>query len=171
MSKTTLADIERLCWHLSGWQVDQRSVDALLKAVTEYAGYGPDEPGQDSGAGAPWSEGGAGGAVRPAESLSGPSAADDTPEPANGSQNGVQRVEVTGTLTLVCPGLHMPISVGPVQAPQLVPEGKRRCTRCGGVQDVDQFFRKSSSGDGRRSVCRTCDAARKRARTALRKAA
>lgn len=31
-----LETIERMCWRLSGWQVDQRSVDALLGAIEDY---------------------------------------------------------------------------------------------------------------------------------------
>lgn len=179
MSETTLADIERLCWRLSGWQVDQRSVDELLKAVTAYAGYGPDQsPGvgaEGSGAAAPWPGGGVGEAERPFESLPAPDAPDDVPDPVNGLEGGVQRLHVTGTLTLVCSGTHVSVPGGAV-ALQLAPvvedpEMERVCRECGEAKPLDAYSADRRGRNGRRRLCRECDNARKRDRRAEQKAA
>lgn len=158
MSNTTLADIERLCWHLSGWQVEQRSVDALLKAVAAYAGYGPAEEAVTAPASPLGLEGGAGEAVSPAESPVAPPAAAESPEPVNVPQTVTQRIEMTGTLTLVCPGV-----CGGARAMVSEAEfGVRTCTACGREQPLDQFHRKTKDRPTRRHQCRTCEAARKR---------
>lgn len=168
MSKTTLADIERLCWHLSGWQVDQRSVDALLKAVAAYAGYGPGEESQSSDAAAPTLEGGAGEAVRAPEPLVAPTPADDISEPVKAPQAAVQRVEVTGTLTLLCPGLHTPPDPARIPPPRKarIPgdphESQRRCGKCERTLPVEEFARDAKGRNGLRYACRDCENTRKR---------
>lgn len=40
MTAVTRADIERTVWRLSGWRVEQRSVDTLLDLVDRYVGQG-----------------------------------------------------------------------------------------------------------------------------------
>ena len=164
MSETTavtLADLERLCWRLSGWSVEQESVDRLMAAVEAYASGGrisADALVASSGPGA-------------AESPRGPSpdlvVMDETPAPEIGPQRGVQgfplSLEITGTLTLVC-GCTPP---RPAMRPKAVVAGPpspdvRTCRKCGDQQAITEFFRDVKGAGGRKSVCRTCEAARRR---------
>lgn len=154
---TTLADVERLCWRLSGWQVEQRDVDTLLAAVTAYAGHGPDA--QPQGAGALAVDGGAGAAERPAGATQGASASLDASEGGSGPQTGIQRLHVTGTLTLACTG-H--------QAAPL--SGQRKlCPKCGNRKPIEAFSPDTKGINGRRYACRDCENKRKREGRAARK--
>lgn len=161
MSETvTLADIERLCWKLSGWTVEQRSVDRLLSAVRTYAGYGTDAGPHVEGASALAVEGGEG----EPETRRGPSAdlvlMDDMPQAATGPQTGTQRIELSGSVTLLCarPARKRTWAVpaGPV------PEGSRACRTCGAVHPFEHYGRDAHSPQGRRTACRDCENKRKR---------
>lgn len=176
MSETvTLADVERLCWSLSGWKVEQRDVDRLLAAVTAYAGYGPDEAVMDAPAQEPEEA-----AERPAEPLVADQAPQGTPDTLSGAQGGVQRLHVTGTLTLVCTGAHPPAALPP-RAPsgRFIPlpragevTGYRVCGKCHQSRPVEDFSRDAKGNGGRRYACRDCENTRKReSRRAKRQAA
>lgn len=156
----SLADVEKLCWHLSGWRVEQRDVDALLVAVTAYAA--------SHAGGAPRAglEGGAGDATTPAEPLSAPPVDPETPEPAPGPQTDAQRVHVSGSITVVCTGhcgQRRRRRTRPTEAVRdTAPEGYRICRICGEMRELEEFRRDASSPGGRRTGCRDCENARKR---------
>lgn len=159
----TLADVERLCWHLSGWQVDQRDVDQLLAAVQAYVAT------DHSGAAAPLAAGGTGaeetsqGAPEPSPDVS---PQGDLPQAVPAPQAGVQRIEVTGTLTLVC--APAPRQRSEPRTPLrttldgVVPETVRECRKCHSTQPIDQFVRDSHGLRGRKRICRMCENKRKR---------
>ena len=44
----------------------------------------------------------------------------------------------------------------PKPQPQPLPEGHKRCSKCGEVKPYESFFRKSASKDGRESECKAC---------------
>jgi hypothetical protein len=173
----TLADLERLCWHLSGWSVDQRSVDELLAAVEAYA------QGRASSAGALVALRGPGTPEGPSEPSAAPSATQETPGPVNGPQEGAQgatpRLHLTGTLTLVCEGHGQPAKpkqpkqrTAPVPPPAggrpkvLATPGDRDarvCRTCADRQPLTEYARDPHGPKGRKTVCRTCENNRKRA--------
>jgi hypothetical protein len=156
----TLADVERLCWHLSGWSVEQRSLDELLASVEAYARGEVTralalQPGEGQGE---------------ARTPRGPSAAlvivDEATEalaaPQTATQSIPPRIEVTGTLTLVCSCTGTPPASGEV----------KRCAKCGNRKPVEAFSRDAKGEGGRRYACRDCENRRKReSRLAQRKAA
>jgi hypothetical protein len=178
MSKIgSLADVERLCWSLSGWQVEQRDVDRLLDAVRLYAG--------SSGAAAPLVVEGGGAekaADGPSEPLAPPVGTPEPPDPTEEAQASVQRLHVTGTITLVCTDTCHRLTRGraapakprksrPVHDPS-VPEETRACRLCGDVQSIAAYHVDSHGLRGRKSVCQACENKRKRdARAARREAA
>lgn len=175
-----LAVIERLCWHLSGWQVEQRAVDELLAEVRAYA-HGV----ESSGAGAPLAYGGAGAqeaAVRPVESLTAPDGPVETSKATSGPHMPVQRIHITGTITLAGPRKRAQSKTArakprkrqwAVPDPRdLVPEDTRTCRLCGTTHAITDYARDTHGTRGRKSVCRTCENLRKRdARRAKRAAA
>jgi len=163
----TLADVERLCWHLSGWQVEQRDVDQLLAVVQAYGSGG------GSAAAPQLAGGGLEGAEPPAEDLRAPSASEEAPTPLAGPQAPVQRVEVTGTLTLKCSGAcgrsrraARKAAGRPLRVPSppaiAIPETVRTCRACGRTQPIDVYGRDAHGLRGRRSCCQDCENARKR---------
>lgn len=159
----TLDDVERLCWTLSGWQVEQRDVDRLLVSVQAYA----DAATGSSGAAAPLVVEGDGAQEAtdgPVQPLTPPAGTPEPPEPSQKAQGAVQRIHLTGRLTLICPGVH---DAPPCLREHVVPtgpdpEGTRRCRACGRVQDLAEFSRDSHGREGRRSTCRECNNLRKR---------
>lgn len=167
----SLADVERLCWHLSGWSVEQRSVDELLTAVQAYAGSTGVE---SSGAAAPLGVGGAGGPQAPHGPSADLSVTDETQAPPPGPQTGVQgvvpRLHLTGTLTLICPGKSgarprkraEPRTPLKITVDGAVPEDTRTCRKCRASQPIAEFIRDSHGLRGRKTVCRTCENTRKR---------
>lgn len=182
----TLADIERLCWRLSGWTVEQESVDRLLTAVTAYAGCAA-VPGATGPGGAPgrWQGASAGLAVvdetqAAVESPEGapeapgePLAGDRAPEGAQEREEGVQRLHLTGTLTLVCQGACPPVKPAASKrrkprarkapgAGSAVPEDTRACRKCGVVHAITEYTRDTRGLRGRKAVCRECENRRKR---------
>lgn len=182
----TLADIERLCWRKSGYQLDQRFVDELLVAVTAYAGYGAGvEPHGEGASALPLAEEDAHGyaadlvitdetqAVRPAEPPVAPPVTAEPAEAVTAPQAGVQRVELTGTLTLVCTppcaaphkpakGVPAPRVEVPVDTGSTVPQGARKCRKCPKVYPLEHYARDPHSPQGRRTACRDCENKRKR---------
>lgn len=173
--RASLADVERLCWHLSGWQVEQRDVDRLLAAVQAYA-QGAEAPAVPAVL-AVEEQAPADGAERPAEGTTPPDAAEEVYEVTGGALTPVQRVHVTGALTLVCSGGCTPPKKvtkksRPVADDPAVPEDWRQCRKCGGAQPIDHFVRDTHGPRGRKNVCRDCENLRKRnARRARKQAA
>jgi hypothetical protein len=180
-----LASIERLCWHLSGWNVEQRDVDRLLAEIQVYAaGAG------SSGAAAPLASGGEGAEMAPDAPLSAAEAPTGPVEPSGPveeAQAPVQHVHVTGTLTLVCPGGHAPAAQPAShkrQAPRTrrrvpaaqrrrqpaspdthdptQPEDYRTCRQCQESKAIGEFVRDVHGRRGRKTVCRDCENTRKR---------
>jgi hypothetical protein len=174
MSETmTRGDLERLCWHLSGWRLDQRSVDRLLAAIDAYAsGAGLSaevpslpEPEPQEAAQAP-------------EGVRGASAdhvvIDEIPEAVSGPQEGAQgvvpRLHLTGTLTLVCACQSQPDTRKAPATARARPKtlatpddpAARVCRTCMDRQPLSEFFRDPHGPQGHKSVCRTCDNLRKR---------
>lgn len=182
----SLADIERLCWRLSGWTVEQESVDRLLAAVTAYAGGGSAgvvrrDAADDSGwqgARAPLAVlDEAQAATRSPQGAPGapeePCAGDSVPGDPSGPEGGVQRLHLTGTLTLVCQGACPPVKPAASkrskprarQTPAVdsaVPEATRTCRTCTTVHPITEYPRDSRGLRGRKSVCRECENTRKR---------
>jgi hypothetical protein len=174
----TRDDIKKLCWHLSGWTVEQRDVDALLNAIDGYSG----------GCGAscasrPGLPGGTGEAVpaltAPAETTAG----EVDPQHAYAPETAAQPFRFDGTITvrLVCDA-HEPLSTqtatepdaGPVtehepvaHAAPVVPDTtrvchKRHCEVGTAPQPITEFARNAKGGEERKYVCRTCENKRKR---------
>lgn len=157
----TLGDIERLCWSLSGWQVEQRSVDTLLSAVRAYtaeAGRG----GQDGVTGAPGS----------------PARATVTDESVLAdfvAQGGVQGPDLEGTYVLtvsrvVSPGRprrikvqrNPPLDVNTSGDMGVSGETERTCRLCGHTYRIEKFSRDKSSPGGRKTACTPCENIRRR---------
>jgi hypothetical protein len=161
MSETvTLADIERLCWRLSGWTVDQRSVDDLMTAITRCVGPETDQApraglGGGEGEAEPVHE-------RPAE----PSAPVDAPEAETAPQTDTQRLHITGEITVVCRHVCERGAVVPRDG-----ETHRDCNGCGKRRPITDFHLKRRGRTTRRRVCRDCEAQRKRDQRAAAKAA
>lgn len=156
----TLADVERQCWHLSGWQVEQRDVDQLLVTVQAYAGV------EGASASVVWPvEGGEDAQDAPVAALDPEVDAGDA-EALPAPQAAVQRVEVVGRLTLVCE-----CRTAPRKEPRTplrptldgaVPETVRECRTCERTHPISHFSRDSHGRHGRKSVCRDCENLRKR---------
>jgi hypothetical protein len=156
----TLADLERLGWHLSGWSVEQRALDEFLAAVEAYA------RGEVTRALALRSEKGPGEAQTPrgpsADLVAVGEATEALAAPQTAAQSIPPRIEVTGTLTLVCSCTGTPPVSGEV----------KRCAKCGNRKPVEAFSRDAKGEGGRRYACRDCENRRKReSRLAQRKAA
>lgn len=159
----SLADVEQLCWRLSGWKVEQRDVDRLLTAVRGYAGT------ENGGAPAVCSGGCAGAPERAVESPEPPPAPVESPTAPTEALAAVQHVHVTGTLTLAWPPGWPPAPQAPaLRTPQRRPErpvvmdGTKHCHKCERTLPVERFARDKKGHGGRRARCRDCESQRKR---------
>lgn len=180
----SLADVERLCWRLSGWRVEQRDVDALLAAVESYARSAgamaretcevPREPGAQAG--------GPQGAVsepepvheRPAE----PSVMPEPSQTVNGPQTGVQSRAIAETLSLdegayVLTVTRVAKPVPPVRTPSRPDPspGTRTCRKCGITYPLEKFSRDKTSKGGRKTACTLCENIRRRDARRIKRAA
>jgi hypothetical protein len=148
---TTRSDVERLCWHLSGWSVEQRSVNRLMAAIDAYA------------AGVPLADAVAepdGGVQAPAE----PSAMLETPAAVIGPQNGAQGIEGAYMLTLT--RVDTPARTGPHRDSG---DGGRTCRKCNERKALTEFNLDPHSPGGRKTACKACENKRKRDARALKK--
>jgi len=177
----TREGIERLCWRLSGWTVEQRAVDKLLGAVDAYvAGMAPQGGALVTEAGESAPEG-----AREASADLVP--ADDTPAAEIAPQGGAQRFELVGPVTLVlCHGQCSAPAAAPDAVPdplwqrephpgrdltgRFVPQPRatvtgigKECSKCRLVKPLDDFSRDAKGNGGRRYACRDCENQRKRA--------
>lgn len=158
---TTLADVERLCWHLSGWQVDQRDVDALLAAVRAYA--------DGAGHGAPSSglEGGAGAAQPSQEASGGGDASGEPSNPSREAQTAAQGEGLEGAYVLTVTRVDRP---QPGRRTDTA-GGKRTCRKCGKRAPLENFNKDAHSPGGRKTACKTCENERKRNARRIQRAA
>ena len=141
------ADVERMCWVLSGWKVEQRAVDELLAAIDAYIrGAG----GPQTGVQAP-----CGGCLASGEG-----------EPVSGPQTDAQdRAEPVAE-----PVKPKAATVRPVYA--INPhERVRTCRKCHVTYEIAMFSRDRSSPGGRKSACTPCENKRKREHKAAQRAA
>lgn len=158
---TTLGDIERLCWTLSGWQVDQRDVDRLLSAVQAYAAAGAAEVSGSA-------------AVCPQEASAQPPVADESVQVVADAHRGAQTILIDGACVLtLTPLTRTPLVVTPPrnrpQTTYTVPaadlyEPRRTCRTCARTKDIQDFNRDHHSPGGRKSQCRDCEFFARRAR-------
>lgn len=179
-SVVSLGDVEQLCWRLSGWQVEQRDVDALLSAVTAYGeGASGLRPGLGGGTGEDTPcETPVSAPEPPAQAAEAVPACVESPQAVAGAQPGVQRIElhvrVSGSLTL-----HAADAARPVRSPGALREstgrfaarprtpldqatGTRRCSKCTKTRPLDMFSRDAKGSGGYRYACRDCENKRKR---------
>lgn len=142
----TLDEIERLCWSLSGWRVEQRDVDALLRAVQTYAGHGAD-----------------GQAVRASQDRSPLSATDEPSGSAIAPQAGVQGIRLDGLyrVTLTPAGVQSIRRVSTVHLPD-PDERVRTCRKCGDTLPITMFSPDRTSRGGRKTACTPCENTRRR---------
>lgn len=168
---TTLADVERMCWRLSGWQVEQRSVDTLLAIVDAYA-RGVVLPAEDRRG----LEGGAGEAEPPAETLPPPDVAVEIPEPAAELQTDAQSRDLEGAYVVTVTRIERP-DPEPEDEPEATGQGDgsdldaylappeervRTCRKCGLTFALAKFSRDKSSRGGRKTACTPCENIRRR---------
>lgn len=166
----TLERIERLCWTLSGWQVEQRSVDTLLSAVQEYASAAGRTVGQGGATGAP-------------ESPARASVTDESLLAKFVAQGGVQSPDLEGTYVLtvsrvVSPGRprrdrsqgSAPLDVNTSAESGESEETERTCRLCGHTYRIEKFSRDKSSPGGRKTACTPCENIRRRDQRRARKA-
>jgi hypothetical protein len=158
--RVVLADIERACWQLSGWRVDQRSVDRLLTLVSDYARA---EGGAVAAAPLPGLEAATETAERPAAHTAQGQTGDAPAEPVTGPQEGVQRLHITGTLTLVVAQPEQ--RKRPPRARKSADETEeteRMCVKCRRTLALKEFGRHTKGRTGWRTSCRECENTRKR---------
>lgn len=177
MGGTTLGDVERLVWRLSGWEVEQVSLNAVLKAVRDHAeahGVVCDcaaHPGMDAHMPPQAPQEAVYAPLTPMETPAAPQA------PAE-AQAPVQRVEVSGTVTVVCgcaQGAGGTPQAPPVRQVRAAPAHSaarpmkeagagpgRVCRKCGHRWALEEFARDRKGPDGRRTACRACENTRRR---------
>lgn len=155
---TTRGDIERLCWRLSGWQVDQAAVDRLLLAVDAYVAGAPvpaEIPAQES---APASQ----------EPVTAPVAQ----EPARlvvEPDAAVQGFE--GAYVLTVSRIDRPEPQGRPLPRADTEEPMRKCRKCGTVYPIQMYNRDPYGRGGRKTACGPCENKRKREARRLSRAA
>lgn len=157
----TLAEIERLCWHLSGWSVDQRSVDELLAAIRLYAHSVVPLAEAVATASDPV----------PQEPVCAPASTEpdpEHPEPEREAHSGTRRADWKGELTVRVVIGGKSSRRGPMtpleRAANDVSDSKKRrtCRKCSTDQPLTEFMRNSRMTGHRKTVCRTCENTRKR---------
>lgn len=146
-------DIERLCWRLSGWRVDQASVDRLLLAVDAYVAHAPlpAEARPDVPAQSP--------PLAAQEAVTPPA----VPEPVQAVAEPPAAVQsIEGAYVLTVSRIDRP---EPPQKP--VPradreEPMRKCRKCGTVYPIQMYNRDPYGRGGRKTACGPCENKRKR---------
>lgn len=135
--KVDRSDIEAALWQWSGWKADQRSVDALLTLIDQYAAVAAAGAEPDPRGAGHWQ-------------------ADLTPlSVATLPLRGF--TDADGELWL-CMGS---IPERPVPA-----ERTRKCSQCGAVKEFVRYRPDPRSRGGRKGVCRDCENTRRRAKEA-----
>lgn len=152
----TRADVERLCWMLSGWRVEQRDVDRLLEAVDAYA----------SGAVLPQSAQEADGGTESASEASEPVPVTVEPSTAlNVPQTAVQDAGgIEGAYVLTVTRVQRPEpGKRPLPTPRAdLTEPERTCRKCGVTYPIENFNRDCHSRGGRKTACKPCENTRRR---------
>lgn len=157
----SLADVERLCWRLSGWQVEQRDVDALLAVVQAYA------RGAGHGALSLGLEGGAGAAEPPQEALGEPAATGEPSTAPRQPQTGTDGPGIEGAYVLTVTRVDRP---QPGRRTDTA-GGKRTCRKCKKRAPLEEFNKDAHSPGGRKTACKSCENERKRTARRIQRAA
>lgn len=165
------ADVERLVWRLSGWQVDQRSLDVLLTSVQQYARWCaetgsvaewvPAGPPPEDAAPEQAPQEAAQGGVEPSGQDAG---AQEAPTPVAGAQTGAQDgagMLAEGAYVLTVTRIARPERAADVPRADGV-ESVRTCRKCGVSYPITSFHRDKTSRGGRKTACIPCENMRRR---------
>jgi hypothetical protein len=159
----TLADIEGLCWRLSGWRVEQRDVDRLLASVRAYAAAPGTEP-------CPCTVRTYLAPTEPVSALTGP--ARDTPAPFTvaprlaASQAPAEPARCAEPVKDAEADPDLPR--GAIRAPRPMRRAGmgpgRTCRQCKERWALEEYARDIKGVSGRKTVCRACENVRNRER-------
>lgn len=181
----TRQQAEEAAWRHTAWRIDQTDLDNLLDRLHPDGTIGPDPETlrlrkeahtlrEEAHTQLIQAAGKLGAAQRRAEAMirdaqriadtarQETAAAPPTgPAPAPGTL--VQQADGGIWMYLGTPTTHHPTPAAPRQAPS---SQHRQCTKCGQTKDLHTgFHRDAKAAGGRKRICRTCDAHRKRAAT------
>lgn len=170
----TRSDIEKALWQWSGWQADQRGVDALLSLIDRYAATGRGPVLTVDGVVATADE------ILACARHEADQIVQSARDEAAVIQQAVQRAagqppadlrarpadDVAFTAYQAPDGsVWVNLGISP-SAPEELDPGMQRCTNCRFARKLAMFRTDKSVKSGRRSLCRDCENAARRFRTA-----
>lgn len=155
----TLDDIERAAWRLSGWRVEQRSLDELLGLIRQCMGAPtPAEVPELLTA------------ARNEAAQIVQAAREEAALLSPGPPDGLRRMANSSVSTEVYKAPDGALWVRLTEATETAVAGHRKCRTCGRVKPLARFRRETKGKENRRHQCHDCANAAKRERTARKQA-